>query len=76
MPSWLTGQTGELAGVAGKAALMYATAVVGLSGSGRRSGDFGSADWLIVNWGWGLAVCFGVYVAGGVTGALPERCSC
>jgi glycerol uptake facilitator protein len=46
-----------------------ATAVVGLSGSGRRSGDFGSADWLIVNWGWGLAVCFGVYVAGGVTGA-------
>jgi glycerol uptake facilitator len=46
-----------------------ATAVVGLSGSGRREGGFGSADWLIVNWGWGLAVCFGVYVAGGVTGA-------
>jgi glycerol uptake facilitator protein len=46
-----------------------ATAVVGLSGSGRRAGGFGSADWLIVNWGWGLAVCFGVYVAGGVTGA-------
>lgn len=46
-----------------------ATAVVGLSGSGRRQGAFGSADWLIINWGWGLAVAFGVYVAGGVTGA-------
>jgi glycerol uptake facilitator protein len=46
-----------------------ATAVVGLAGSGRRTGDFGSADWLIINWGWGLAVAFGVYVAGGVSGA-------
>jgi glycerol uptake facilitator protein len=46
-----------------------AVTVVGLSGSGRRSGSFGSADWLIINWGWGLAVAFGVYIAGGVTGA-------
>ncbi len=46
-----------------------ATTVVGLAGSGRRTGAFGSADWLIINWGWGLAVCFGVYVAGGVSGA-------
>jgi glycerol uptake facilitator protein len=46
-----------------------ATTVVGLPGSGRRTGDFGSADWLIINWGWGLAVAFGVYIAGGVTGA-------
>jgi len=46
-----------------------ATTVVGLSGSGRRTGSFGSADWLIINWGWGLAVVFGVYVAGGVSGA-------
>jgi len=46
-----------------------ATAVVGLPGSGRREGAFGAADWLLVNWGWGLAVAFGVYVAGGVTGA-------
>jgi uncharacterized membrane protein YcaP (DUF421 family) len=37
MPSWLTGQTGELAGVAGKAALMYATAVVGLRIAHRRT---------------------------------------
>lgn len=46
-----------------------ATAVVGLSTSGRRMGSFGSADWLIINWGWGLGVCFGVYLAGGVSGA-------
>ncbi|WP_107407600.1 MIP/aquaporin family protein [Streptomyces griseus] len=46
-----------------------ALAVAGLPGSGRQSVPFGPADWLIIAWGWGFGVIFGVYVAGGVTGA-------
>jgi glycerol uptake facilitator protein len=46
-----------------------AVAVVGLPGSGRESAPFGPANWLIIAWGWGLAVVFGVYVAGGISGA-------
>ena len=46
-----------------------AVAVVGLPGSGRQVVPFGAANWLIIAWGWGLAVVFGVYVAGGISGA-------
>ncbi len=46
-----------------------AVAVAGLPGSGRQTVDFGPANWLIISWGWGLAVVFGVYVAGGISGA-------
>jgi glycerol uptake facilitator protein len=46
-----------------------AVAVAGLPGSDRQTGSFGAANWLIVAWGWGFAVVFGVYVAGGVSGA-------
>ncbi|WP_309062477.1 MIP/aquaporin family protein [Streptomyces sp.] len=46
-----------------------AVAVVGLPGSGRQAVEFGPANWLIIAWGWGLAVVFGVYVAGGISGA-------
>ncbi|WP_258534760.1 MIP/aquaporin family protein [Streptomyces sp. PT12] len=46
-----------------------AVAVVGLPGSGRQPGDFTAANWLIIAWGWGLGVVFGVYVAGGISGA-------
>lgn len=49
-----------------------ALAVVGLPGSGRQTlsvAPFGPGDWIIIVWGWALAVTFGVYVAGGVTGA-------
>ena len=46
-----------------------AVAAVGLPGSGRQTVDFGAANWLIIAWGWGLAVVFGVYVAGGISGA-------
>lgn len=46
-----------------------AVALAGLPGSGRQSDAFGPANWLIITWGWGLAVVFAVYVAGGVSGA-------
>jgi glycerol uptake facilitator protein len=46
-----------------------ATTVAGLSQSGRSSLAFNSADWVLISFGWGLAVTFGVYVAGGVSGA-------
>lgn len=46
-----------------------AVALAGLPGSGRQSDAFGPANWLIIAWGWGLAVVFAVYVAGGVSGA-------
>jgi glycerol uptake facilitator protein len=46
-----------------------AVAVVGLPGSGRQSVPFGAANWLIIAFGWGFAVAFGVYISGGVSGA-------
>jgi glycerol uptake facilitator protein len=46
-----------------------ATCVAGLSQSGRAQLAFGTADWILISFGWGLAVTFGVYVAGGVSGA-------
>lgn len=43
-----------------------------LPGSGR--GEYANilnsgGDWLLITWGWALAVCFAVYTVGGVTGA-------
>jgi glycerol uptake facilitator protein len=48
---------------------IVATCVAGLSQSGRAQLAFGTADWILISFGWGLAVTFGVYVAGGVSGA-------
>lgn len=52
---------------------VVAMAVAGLPGSGRTSDPttffVGAGDWLLIAWGWALAVTFGVYVAGGVSGA-------
>lgn len=52
---------------------VVAMAVAALPGSGRTENAttffLGSGDWLLITWGWALAVVFGVYVAGGVTGA-------
>jgi glycerol uptake facilitator len=52
---------------------VVAVAVAGLPGSGRTSGPttiFDAAgDWLLITWGWAMAVAFGIWVAGGVSGA-------
>lgn len=44
-----------------------AMAVAALPESGR--GTFDTASWLIIAFGWGFGVTFGVYAAGGITGA-------
>ncbi|MET7992957.1 MIP/aquaporin family protein [Amycolatopsis sp. NPDC005232] len=46
-----------------------AVAVVGLPGSGRQSVAFGASNWLIIAFGWGIAVMFAVYMTAGVSGA-------
>ena len=49
---------------------VVAMAVAGLNQSGRGKMIFdASGDWLLITWGWAIAVTMGVYVAGGVTGA-------
>jgi len=52
---------------------VVAMAVAALPGSGRTSGPttifVAAGDWLLITWGWAMAVVFGVYVAGGVSGA-------
>ncbi|MFD4538504.1 MIP/aquaporin family protein [Streptomyces bauhiniae] len=52
---------------------VVAMAVAALPGSGRAATTttifLAAGDWLLVAWGWALAVTFGVYVAGGVSGA-------
>ncbi|MGW7254751.1 MIP/aquaporin family protein [Streptomyces sp. NPDC054834] len=50
-----------------------AVAVAGLPGSGRTESPttifLAAGDWLLITWGWAMAVVFGIYVAGGVSGA-------
>src|SRR2546429_1089433 len=52
---------------------VVAMAVAALNQSGRAMNAstifLASGDWLLITWGWAVAVTFGVYVAGGVTGA-------
>jgi glycerol uptake facilitator protein len=49
---------------------VVAMAVAALNQSGRGTVPFvASGDWLLITWGWALAVTFGVYVAGGISGA-------
>lgn len=51
---------------------VVAMAVAALNQSGRAANDhtifLASGDWLLIAWGWALAVTFGVYVAGGISG--------
>lgn len=47
-----------------------AMAIAALNQSGRGDLAFAAGgDWLLLGFGWGLAVMFGVYVAGGISGA-------
>jgi glycerol uptake facilitator protein len=49
---------------------VVAVAVVGLTESGRTPAIFAAAgDWLLITWGWALAVAMAVYVSGGPSGA-------
>ncbi|MFI2201845.1 MIP/aquaporin family protein [Streptomyces sp. NPDC020192] len=52
---------------------VVAMAVAALPGSGRAATPvtifLAAGDWLLITWGWALAVTFGVYVGGGVSGA-------
>ena len=52
---------------------VVAVAVAGLPGSGRTASSttiFNAAgDWLLITWGWAMAVAFAIWVAGGVSGA-------
>src|SRR5919198_1575374 len=49
---------------------VVAMTVAALNQSGRGTAIFaGAGDWLLITWGWAMAVAFGVYVAGGVSGA-------
>src|SRR5438309_6901293 len=52
MPAWLSGQTDELIGVVGKAALMYTTAVVGLRVAHRRT----LAQWTAIDFAAAVAI--------------------
>ena len=52
---------------------VVAMAVAALPGSGRTAGPttifVAAGDWLLVTWGWAMAVAFGIWIAGGVSGA-------
>ncbi len=52
---------------------VVAMAVAALPGSGRTAGSTvifqAAGDWLLITWGWALAVAFAVWIAGGVSGA-------
>lgn len=49
---------------------VVAMVVSALNQSGRGKVPFAAqADWLLIAWGWGFAVAFAVWVAGGVSGA-------
>src|ERR671937_670813 len=52
---------------------VVAMAVAALNQSGRAETNhtifLASGDWLLITWGWCLAVVLAIYVAGGITGA-------
>jgi glycerol uptake facilitator protein len=52
---------------------VVAMAVAALNQSGRAANDhtifLASGDWLLITWGWCMAVVLAIYVAGGISGA-------
>ena len=52
---------------------VVAVAVAGLPGTGRTAGPttifLAAGDWLLITFGWAMAVAFAIWVAGGVSGA-------
>jgi len=52
---------------------VVAMAVAALNSSGRAATPttifLATGDWLLITWGWAIAVVMGIYVAGGITGA-------
>lgn len=75
--SWRTSVLGEVASEFLGTLIMLAfgdgvvaMAVAALNQSGRGTAIFNaSGDWLLITWGWAMAVTIAVYVAGGVSGA-------
>lgn len=74
--AWRRTQMGELLSefLGTMVLIMFGTGVVAmyvaaLPQSGRGAGIVSDADWLLITWGWGMAVIMGVYVAGGISGA-------
>jgi glycerol uptake facilitator protein len=76
-PGWRTTTSGELVAewlgtfviiCFGDGVVAMAVAALNQSGRGTKIFD-ASGDWLLIGWGWGFAVTFAVYVAGGVSGA-------
>jgi glycerol uptake facilitator len=54
----------------GVVAMLWALIGSGRTAAGNTAVPFNSAgDWLLITWGWALAVCFAVYVSGGISGA-------
>jgi len=54
----------------GVVAMLWALIGSGRTAPGNTAAPFNSAgDWLLITWGWALAVAFAVWVTGGVTGA-------
>lgn len=76
-PGWRTTPVGEyLSEFLGTFVLIcfgcgsVAMTVAALNQSGRGARPFdATGDWLLIAWGWGFAVAFGVWVAGGISGA-------
>jgi glycerol uptake facilitator protein len=74
---WQQSQVGELVAefLGTMIIILFGNGVVAMAVAALNQSDRGgqifqaSGDWLLIAWGWGFAVCFAVYVAGGVSGA-------